>query len=64
MYSKSIGGKGLTKQINIRLTEEILKTVDRCVKTGLYKDRADFFRQAIREKLERVAPRLQGVPAQ
>ncbi len=43
---------GESEQISTRLSPVELREVDRLIKEGLFLNRADFFRTAVREKLE------------
>jgi Arc/MetJ-type ribon-helix-helix transcriptional regulator len=53
----------VSKQVNIRLSEELLGNIDTLVRQGMYSDRAEFIREAIRIKLGSEPLKLVGVPA-
>jgi Arc/MetJ-type ribon-helix-helix transcriptional regulator len=54
MYSRGIANNIMSEQLNIRLTKEMQGAIDRVIDGGLYPDRAEFVRDAIREKLEQL----------
>jgi len=43
----------VSKQVNIRLSKELLNEIDGLVDNGMYSDRAEFIREAIRTKLSK-----------
>jgi len=56
--SKPKPSQSRSRIIHVRLTQEMLDTIDTLVSMGFYSSRAEFIRTAVREQLKRDAKRL------
>jgi len=50
------------KLITLKLPEEMIEAIDELVKMGIYTNRSEFIRAAIREKLEKEQKKIASEP--